>query len=233
MHARAARDLALGVAPLLAGAAATWRLFDLPASYLGVTGGLYLALAALVLATLPRALPGPGMGPANRITLLRATLVLVVTGLVACSGPLRDGLLWWVIAVSTLSMKLDGFDGWVARRTGTSTAFGARFDMELDAFLMLVLSVLVWESGKAGVWVVLIGLLRYLFVGAGLVWSPLTAPLPDSFRRKLVCVVQGVALLVALGPVIPAPVAAWLCAAALAALVYSFAVDVAWLVRRA
>lgn len=212
-------------------AAATWRLLSLPASYLAVVAALYGLLCVLLLATVPRDLPGPGIGPANRVTLLRAILVMAVTGLMAYPGPLGDAVLWWVIGLSTVAMVLDGFDGWMARRTGTATGFGARFDMELDAFLMLVLSALVWESGKVGPWVVLIGLLRYLFVAGGLVWTALQGELPVSLRRKTVCVIQGVVLLVALGPVIPDAAAAGLAAVALASLLYSFGVDVWWLLE--
>ena len=32
--------------------------------------------------------------------------------------------------------------------------FGARFDMEIDALLILALSILAWRHGKAGAWVV-------------------------------------------------------------------------------
>lgn len=225
-------DLTLGLLPLLGLSGATWLLFGLPASYLAVTGGLYVALGGLLVGTVPRDLPGPGMGPANRITLLRAVLIVAVTGFLAHPGPPAPPLLWWIVGVATLSILLDGFDGWVARRTGTSTEFGARFDMELDAFLMLVLSGLVLETGKAGAWVLLIGLLRYLFVAAGWIWPRLRGRLPDRFRRKLVCVVQGVALLAALAPVIEPGTGAVLTAAALTALSYSFAADVALLLRR-
>ena len=41
----------------------------------------------------------------------------------------------------SVALALDGVDGQVARRTGTVSALGARFDMEVDAFLVLVLSV--------------------------------------------------------------------------------------------
>ena len=100
-------------------------------------------------------------------------------------------------------MALDFLDGRVARRTGTSSAFGARFDMELDAFLLMALSVLVWQSGKAGAWVMGIGALRYVFVGTAYLWAPLNGELPDSFRRKAVCVVQGFSLMLCLLPFVP------------------------------
>ena len=129
-------------------------------------------------------------------------------------------------------MVLDGVDGRVARRTGTETAFGARFDMELDAALIMVLSVLVWASGKVAVWVLLIGLMRYLFVAAALVWPVLGRELPDSLRRKVVCVLQGIVLLVAMGPIVSPGLATVVVGTGLAALTYSFTVDLVWLVRR-
>jgi len=130
--------------------------------------------------------------------------------------------------VATTVMLLDGLDGRIARRTGTESRFGARFDMELDAALLLALSVLVWRDGRVGMWVLLIGLMRYAFVAASWIWPALAADLPPSFRRKLVCVVQGVALLVALGPIISDAQAVAAAAIGLIALTYSFAVDVRW-----
>src|SRR5690606_41330950 len=46
-----------------------------------------------------------------------------------------------IALLATVGLVLDGVDGRVARRTGTSSPRGARFDMEVDAFLILVLSV--------------------------------------------------------------------------------------------
>jgi phosphatidylglycerophosphate synthase len=40
-------------------------------------------------------------------------------------------------------LALDGLDGWLARRFGLASAYGARFDMEVDGFLILVLALLV------------------------------------------------------------------------------------------
>jgi hypothetical protein len=73
--------------------------------------------------------------------------------------------------------------------------------------------------------------MRYAFVAAAWVVPALTGDLPESLRRKVVCVVQGVVLLVALGPIIPGPMAAFVAATGLVTLTYSFAVDVLWLLR--
>ena len=78
-------------------------------------------------------------------------------------------------------LVLDAVDGYVARRTATVSAFGARFDMETDAFLILVLSACV--AGQWGWWVLVLGLARYLFVAAG--WAlPWLRGTPD--RKSVV-----------------------------------------------
>ena len=110
-------------------------------------------------------------GPANYVTLVRAILVAVVAA--SIGRPATTSLLWSVIGLTTLMAILDGVDGWVARRTGTASALGARFDMETDAALILILSILVWQHGKAGAWVLLCGLMRYAFaasIGAARRW---------------------------------------------------------------
>jgi phosphatidylglycerophosphate synthase len=237
MHAtnlrRSGPDLAAGVLPLLLLSLPAWVIFDLPVGYLMQVLAGYGALALLVLRQPPATLPAPGLGTANRVTLGRATLVLPVAALALQPAILTTGGYWWIIGVSTVAMVLDGVDGWVARRADTLSSFGARFDMELDALLMLALSVLVWESGKVGPWVIGIGALRYVFVAAGWMWPALRAVLPPSTRRKSVCVVQGVALLICLGPIVQATLALSVASVALLALTYSFAVDTVWLVRHA
>lgn len=237
----AGQDLAWGLLPLVALTALTGWLLPLPGSYLFVPVALYAVQALLILRGLPGDRPAAlggwsGLGPPSRVTLARGALVHPVAALVFFPGPaaVAGGAAgaWWIIGLSTLALALDGVDGWVARRTASATEFGARFDMELDAFLLMALSVLVWQDGRVGVWVLLIGGLRYLFVAGSWVLPALGGELFPSRRRKTVCVVQGVALLVALGPIIPAPLAVAGAAGALLALTWSFAVDSAWLLRR-
>lgn len=232
----------MGGAAALAAGGATWWLLDLPATFVAEVGVLYGGLAAVLMATLPLEWPSPsgaaapgsdsGMGAANRITFGRAIILLPLAALAFHPSAFDTAARWLVVVVGTVIMVLDGFDGWMARRTGTESAFGARFDMETDAFLMLVLSVLVWVEGRAGAWVLLIGGMRYLFVAAGWVAPKLQGDLFPSLRRKVVCVVQGVVLLVALGPIIPDLMAVTVAAAGLGALVYSFGVDTVWLLRQ-
>jgi phosphatidylglycerophosphate synthase len=164
------------------------------------------------------------------VTLLRAALVCLIGGtLGARGGPLG----WSVPGLVALALALDGADGWLARRLRATSRFGARFDLEVDALFLLVLALLAWQAEQVGAWVIAIGLLRYAFVAAGWLWPVLRADLPPSLRRKAVCVLQGAALLACLLPPVAADLAAALAAAALAALALSFAIDVAWLIRRA
>jgi phosphatidylglycerophosphate synthase len=221
----------MGFLSLLVVAITTWWLFSLPASYLAQAIALYALLGGLIFHFVPTAFSGRGLGSANRVTLGRATLVIPLSVLVLHAEQLSDPLRWWIIVVSTIAMLLDGLDGWLARRTSTSTDFGARFDMELDAFLILALSILVLLTGQTGPWVILIGLLRYLFVAAGFVWSTLQTSLPASQRRKIICVVQGVTLVVCLGPIISSLIASVIATGALSLLLYSFAVDLQWLIK--
>ncbi len=206
------------------------------AALLGKPGVLLQALvvAGVMVALVGRAVTAGGaprgLGLADRITLLRASGVAVLAGL-PFQATLADPVLWAVVATASLLLILDGVDGAVARRTGTASDFGARFDMELDAFFILVLCLLLWQRGDLGVWVLLVGLLRYIFVGAGLLLPALRAPLPESLARKTVCVVQVVALLISLAPWVSAGWAAGIMLTALALLVASFAADVRWLLR--
>lgn len=137
-----------------------------------------------------------------------------------------------VLVIAAVAASLDALDGWLARRMGMSSAFGARFDMETDALFILVMSIWAWRLGKAGSWVIVAGLLRYAFVLATLLLPALRGSLPPSFRRKTIAAVQMVALLVVIAPFVPASNSAPIAAGALLALVVSFAMDIGWLLRR-
>ena len=225
------RDVALGLLPLVAVSLATCWMLGLPTSHVLVAVAPYAALGGLLLAKLPPSNPGAGLGPANRVTLARATLVMPLAALALLPGVFTGAGYWWIVGLSTMALVLDGLDGPFARRTGTESAFGARFDMELDAFLLLALSALVWRSGKVGSWVLLVGGLRYFFVLGGLMWPPLRRTLPPNWRRKAVCVIQGVVLVICLAPVTRPTAATALAASALLLLVHSFVVDTWWLAR--
>ena len=106
-----------------------------------------------------------------------------------------------VLALTVPALALDAVDGRVARRTGTVTAFGGRFDGEVDAFLILVLSVAA--APTVGWWVLAAGLVRYAFAVAGWCLPWMRAPLEFRYWRKVVTAVVGIALTVAVADVLP------------------------------
>ena len=132
--------------------------------------------------------------PADWVTLTRATLAVGVAALVADSfgQPAPVALL---VSLAAFALALDAVDGWVARRTRTAATLGAHFDGEVDAFLILVLSVYVARS--AGAWVLAIGAARYAFLAAGWPLPWMRAPLPPRYWRKVVAAMQGIVLTIA------------------------------------
>jgi phosphatidylglycerophosphate synthase len=193
-----------------------------------LAGAAYAVVLWLSLTAALQAARMPRLGPANRVTLARASLVAGVTALVATSldRPIRTAVL---VALVGVARALDGVDGQVARRTGSTSALGARFDMEIDAFLILVLSVFV--GGMFGWWTVAIGAFRYLFLAASRALPWLAVPLPPRFSRKVVAAVQGIVLVVATAQILPSALAYLAVVAALASLIWSFGRDIGWLWR--
>ena len=102
--------------------------------------------------------PRPGrFDPANTITAARLAGVLAL--------PVVGGTSPWLVAICALTLfALDGVDGWLARKLRLGSEFGEYFDKEADALLMLILCLLLFDSGRLGAWIVVPGVLRYGFV---------------------------------------------------------------------
>jgi phosphatidylglycerophosphate synthase len=203
-------------------------LVDPPA--MAVALAVFLAGSALMLAGLPRGYPHAEFGAANVVTLVRLALVSVLVGVLAApvAGPAAA---WGVPAIATVALALDGVDGWLARRAGLVSRFGARFDMEVDCVLALTLALLVLDSGKVGAWVVALGAARYAFWAAAWAVPWLAGELPERRSRKLACVAQILVLIALTTPVLDPREAAPLAAGALMLVGWSFAVDIRHLRR--
>ncbi|MGY1770947.1 CDP-alcohol phosphatidyltransferase family protein [Blastococcus sp. SYSU D00813] len=215
------------------GAVATPALLGVLAATagLGAAGwavGLASGWGASALLDRGRARRGEAVLPPDRVTLARAVLTAGVAGLVAGSagGPLPVAAL---APLASVALLLDAVDGRVARRTGTATPFGARLDGEVDAYLILVLSVAV--SREYGAWVLAIGAARYVFLVAGWAVRWLAAPLPYRYWGKVVAAVQGAVLTAAASGALPRPVGLVAVAVALVLLTESFGRSVVWLFR--
>ena len=217
-----AAELVVGGLLLLAVATGLPHLMATPAN-LWVALGLYMMVSIFVMFFWPHG----SLGWANRVTLARAVLVALVAGALANNAFVSA--IWQWLAIAVIALLLDGVDGWIARRTQSHSLFGARFDMELDALLILLLCAGLLRLESLGLWVLMIGGMRYLFVAASWPFAWLSEPLFASLRRKAVCVWQVVALLLALTPLTSHLAASLLAISALISLMYSFGADVKWL----
>ena len=117
-----------------------------------------------------------GFGIANQITLLRAGLVCLASGALLAGGSLSASD-WSLVVLLAAALSLDAADGWLARRLRLASGFGARFDLEIDAWLILVLALLVWQSGK--------------LVPAGIAWSTAAEPATTGRMRATECDTPG------------------------------------------
>jgi phosphatidylglycerophosphate synthase len=199
---------------------------------LGVAGGLAgLGYGIAAAGLLSRALLRSGaaaLGPADLVTSARSVLVGGVAALVVHSfvGPVPVGAL---TALAVIALVLDAVDGRVARYTRTVSAVGARFDMEVDSVLVLLLSVYVARS--LGVWVLAIGSVRYLHWIAGRAWPWLREPVPPRFWCKVVAAVQGMVLTAVAAGVLPGVVTVPALLLVAVLLVESFGREAWWLWR--
>ena len=197
----------------------------LTASFVLLAGGSLLLLRAL-----PAHEPQRHFGAANQLTLLRATLTVVLAALLGAGDSAT--LQWIALLLAAIAAVLDLADGAVARRRRIASSYGARFDMEADALLILMLCGLAWQFGKAGPWILVSGLLRFAFIAAGRLVPAIASPLPPSRRRQRIAAVQSAGLVVVIAPFVPPPASLPLAALLLLSLLLSFAIDLAWQLRR-
>lgn len=170
------------------------------------------------------------LGPADVVTLTRALLGCAAAALTA-EVLLGHRATPALLAVVVPALVLDAVDGRVARRTGTASPFGGRFDGEVDAFVILVLSVAVVPV--VGWWAIAAGAARYAFGAAGRGQSWLRGErLEFRYWRKVVTATVGILLTVALAGVLSPWGSRAAVVGALLLLAESFGRDVWWLWRR-
>jgi phosphatidylglycerophosphate synthase len=200
-----------------------------------VSTGLWSLISVLVWHGL-KSYPHDRFGAANCVTTFRAMATALLAGLIPVAENFHalanPGGWWFICLFATVIFLLDGLDGYLARKSGLLSDFGARYDMEVDALLGLVLAAILWQSGKLGMWILALGLMRYCFFLAGFRISALQGPLYPSLRRKTVCCIQVFALCVLFSPLIQSPLSTVLGAGAIVCLAASFAWDIHWLVSQ-
>lgn len=111
----------------------------------------------------------------GRILLVPVFAVLAVAyGKSTSAGSPNDTLRWWALGVFVLAAASDGVDGWVARRFGQISKFGAFIDPIADKTLLLTgvitLSLVDWGSPgwRLPIWFAVIVVLRDCIILGGI-----------------------------------------------------------------
>ena len=96
-------------------------------------------------------------GYANWITGFRLLLIIIGSFLfVSFSGKL-------ILAIMLSAVILDVVDGFLARKFKQTSLFGQYFDMEVDAFFVLLMCFYYYIHGGVGWWILIPGSLRYIY----------------------------------------------------------------------
>lgn len=172
--------------------------------------GVFLAVPALAsFAVLWRYRPRPAVdrafmaGIANGLTASRIVAVLLVT------AAMPGGETGWILAAFTFNVVIDALDGPVARRSGQASSFGAVLDREADAVFVLAayLYFHIHSIGGLGGWVLLAGLLPYLYRLSVVSWSVPVAPDQREPRAAQLAAINFILLLGGVGlPVHAGPI---------------------------
>lgn len=165
--------------------------------------------------------PSGRFGAANFVTAIRLLLAF---------GMLALPIHWRRPGAGLLLMAffaLDGLDGKLARRSGQSSKFGAAFDMETDAFMTALASILAVDLGCVGSWMLVVGGMRYAFVVATYKFPAEPEPVRTSARWAFSLLMVGLTAALTLEWV-PFD---WLAAAGGAGILISFGRSFVWVVQ--
>jgi CDP-diacylglycerol--glycerol-3-phosphate 3-phosphatidyltransferase len=97
----------------------------------------------------------------DQLTLARALAVPVVIVLFAWDFPDHA---YWATAVFVVAMATDQIDGWLARRRGQTSAFGALLDPIADKVLVMATLVMLVAEGVAPAWMIALIVAREFIV---------------------------------------------------------------------
>ena len=195
----------------------------------GLAGAVACALVAVIGAARSLLRRDPWTR-ADDLTTVRLGLIVIVTALLlADEGP---GFSWTAVALGGTALAMDGLDGKIARRTG-STRAGASYDETVDALFILILSVALVDLWWP--WCLIPGLMYYVFHLVAALRPAWRQRLPASLCRRVIAAAQGTLLLAAGTPIaVAVPPFGGICvAAAVVSVLYSFGRDIVWLEARA
>jgi phosphatidylglycerophosphate synthase len=165
--------------------------------------GAACSFAILLVQTRGQWTPKGNLGVANAVTTLR---VLMTLALLLGYARLPDEIL---AITAVVILLMDGLDGWLARHFGAASEFGARYDVEADALFVIALALVLLARGDAGLWVLIAGLWRYVYILARILFpTPTEAPRTLFGRVTYVVMLLSFILALLLPPAWGAPSAA-------------------------
>lgn len=211
-HAWAGWGIAGGLGLLLTAAALRGEFGPRVGLWLLVNTAALVGILALIRQILPenRSSPDgpllPALGAGNHVTVLRGVLIAQLPGYLLFPWP--GGWAAWLPAVTFgTALAADFADGYFARRADRATRLGERLDIEFDGLGLLAATALAVHYGQLPVvYLLTVGIARYLFLGAGWLARRLgraTREIPPSTaRRGLAGAVMELAA-AALWPILP------------------------------
>jgi CDP-diacylglycerol--glycerol-3-phosphate 3-phosphatidyltransferase len=91
------------------------------------------------------------MAPADQLTVARMAAAPVIVALYAIDFTGHD---YWATTLFAIAMATDWFDGWLARRSGSSSAMGSLLDPVADKILVLAVLIVLLDEGVFAGWMV-------------------------------------------------------------------------------
>jgi CDP-diacylglycerol---glycerol-3-phosphate 3-phosphatidyltransferase len=138
------------------------------------------------------------MAPADQLTVARiaAAPIIVVLYVVDFTG--HD---YWATALFAVAMATDWFDGWLARRSGRTSAMGSLLDPVADKVLVLAVLIVLVDRGVFAGWMVaaivarefLVSGLRLAALERGVVVSARDLGKLKTWTQSLAAIVGGLA----------------------------------------
>ncbi len=160
----------------------------------------------------------------NYRLIINSFILVVVTNLLHYDHNL-------LMTLCLISLVLDGMDGLISRYLNQSTKFGEIFDQEVDNFLMLILSFSLVYNYNYNSLILIIPFYRYIFLVLIRYNYIGKQNLPESFFRKMTCVLVILALLLC-NYFYTNNLIINLFHISILLVTYSFSRDIVWLYRR-
>ncbi len=174
---------------------------------------------------------------ASGVTYLRVIISIILLS-IAINSPFNQGIFNkfyledYFILLAFISLCFDGIDGYIARKLNEQSNFGELFDQDADTFLILVLCISLYLNKDINLLVFFIPLYRYIFILLSIKYAWVKYKLPESYYRKLSCVVSTCLLIACHSHYIKDISLDYLVLSSLFVITFSFAKDILWLYNR-